>query len=320
MTAVAEDPAVSRHSETADSCSGVLLLDKPSGITSHDAVDIVRRRFNTRRVGHAGTLDPMASGLLLIMVGRATKIARYLTGLPKTYTATIRFGWMSTTGDAEGELQPDGDVSVLTDKHVASAVAAHHGRLTQVVPAYAAKRSQGQRRYELARAGGALPEMTHQVIIHSIQLTSWNPPDATIRVECSSGTYIRSLAESIGRAVNCGGYVTALRREAIGRWTVGDADTIENLDQSATLHSIDDVLTYPRLVLIDDCESVVAQGQPIRRRYVNSIECDFSDDDIAVLSDPAGRVLAIGRVMVSSTAWSDIDDDATVFRYERVLL
>lgn len=319
MTAVAADPAVSRHSESADS-SGVLLLDKPSGITSHDAVDIVRRRFKTRRVGHAGTLDPMASGLLLIMIGRATKIARYLTGLSKTYTATIRLGWTSTTGDAEGELQADGNASELTEKQVAAAVAAHHGRLTQVIPAYAAKRSQGQRRYELARAGGGLPEMTNEVIVHSIQLTAWSSPDATIRVECSSGTYVRSLAESIGRAVSCGGYLTALRREAIGPWTVGDAETIENLDQSATLYSIDDVLTFPRLVLIDDCESVVANGQPIRRRYVNSIECDFSDNDIAVLSDPAGRVLAIGRALVSSTEWSDIDDDATVFRYERVLL
>ncbi len=320
MTAVAEDPAVSRHAESADSVSGVLLLDKPSGITSHDAVDIVRRRFNTRRVGHAGTLDPMASGLLLIMVGRATKIARYLTGLPKAYTATIRVGWTSTTGDAEGELQSDGDASAFTEKQVAAAVAAHHGRLTQVIPAYAAKRTKGKRRYELARAGRDLPKMRQEVIVHSIQLTSWNPTDATIRVECSSGTYIRSLAESIGCAVNCGGYLTTLRREAIGQWTVGDAETMETLEQSPALHSINEVLTFPRLVLIDDCESVVARGQPLRRRYVNNFECDFTENDITVVSDPAGRALAIGRVLVPSTGWSEIDDDATVFRYERVLM
>lgn len=320
MTARTQHSAVSSQSPSDVPRSGVLLLDKPSGITSHDAVDLVRRCFGTRRVGHAGTLDPMASGLLLIMVEKATRIARYLSGMDKTYTATIRLGWKSTTGDADGELHADGDCSTVTEQQLATAVAAHHGRITQWIPAYAAKRSQGKRRYELARSGEDVPEMTQEVTIHAVDLLSWSAPDAEIRVHCSSGTYVRSLAESIARAVGCGGYLTALHRVAVGEWSVEDAVTVEDLSKPVGLRSIDGFLMFPRLELNPDDAHIVDNGTPVLRRHVRRPDSDFTEGETVVLSDHRGAARAIGRALIASTDWESAGDQDCVLRYERVLI
>ncbi|GAB4322218.1 MAG: tRNA pseudouridine(55) synthase TruB [Candidatus Zixiibacteriota bacterium] len=261
----------------------------------------------------------MASGLLLIMVENATKIARYLSGLDKTYVATVRIGWRSTTGDADGELEVEGDPGAVSEQQLSSAVAAHRGRLTQSIPAYAAKRIHGKRRYELARAGRDVPEMTRDVAIHDLDLLSWRSPDAEIRVRCSSGTYVRSLAESIGRAVGCGGYLTALRREAIGEWSVADALTVDDLSGPVVLRPVDAFLAFPRLELNDDDVHIVDHGTPVLRRHVRQLHGVFTEGAIVVLSDHEGRARAIGRALLDSADWESRMDEDHVFHYERVL-
>lgn len=304
------------------------MLDKPCGMTSHDVVDVVRRQFRLRRVGHAGTLDPLASGLLLLMLGRATKIARYLTGMDKVYTTTVRFGARSTTGDAEGELTAGGDVSGVTERHVADSLVALTGRITQPVPAYAAVRARGKKRYELARAGQDVPEMTREVDVYAADLLEWSNPDAVVRFHCSSGTYVRSLAEAMGDAVGCGAYVAALQRDRIGEWDVAKAVTLEQMTaarandsqaESSLIRPIEEFLPFPRLLLNEGMEHDVVQGRAIRVEHLLGTQGSFGIGDTIVLQSPEGAALAIGFARVASDDLDTVKSDAMVFQYERVL-
>lgn len=212
------------------SLSGFIVIDKPVGPTSHDVVGLVRRLSGVRRVGHAGTLDPLASGVLLVGLGRATRFIEYLVGLPKVYETTIRLGIVTTTYDAEGEIVSERPVA-LTTEQIAAALDAFRGPIRQRVPAFSAVKRGGQPLYKAARRGGQslddLPE--RDVTIHALDLLAFAPPLLTLRVACSSGTYIRSLAHDLGAALGCGGHVVALRRTAVGHFTLAEAVPLDAL-------------------------------------------------------------------------------------------
>lgn len=214
----------------------LLLIDKPVGITSHDAVDAVRRAYHTRRVGHAGTLDPFASGLLIIGIGSATKQLTALVGLDKEYVATLCLGITSTTFDPEGELK-------ITDPHsyeqptpedIERVLQRFRGSFTQIAPLYSAKKIHGKKLYELARKGLATEDMrpSKQVTISELSCTGYTWPTLSLRVSCSSGTYIRSLADDIGRELGCGAYLTQLRRTRIGTFSIDKATCLDKLASS----------------------------------------------------------------------------------------
>jgi tRNA pseudouridine55 synthase len=192
---------------------GLLLCDKPAGITSHDVVAQVRRRLGRGvKVGHAGTLDPFATGLLVVLVGRATKVQRFVMQMRKRYEVTARFGAVSSTGDPEGEITvtgrvPEGDLTLAT------------GELRQRPPAHSAVKIRGQRAYKLARAGVSVEMPERQVTVYSFQEVRRQGPERDFVIECSSGTYVRSLIADLGDA-----YCTALRRTRIGEFDVADAD------------------------------------------------------------------------------------------------
>jgi tRNA pseudouridine55 synthase len=221
---------------------GILLIDKPAGITSHDAVDAVRRAAKTRRVGHAGTLDPFATGLLIIGVNKATKKLSEYVGLDKTYEATARLGETSTTDDPEGEITvPVGAQGVRPDQtQIESALSKFRGTYEQTAPAFSAKKIAGKKLYDLARAGKmegvVLPKKL--VTISELEILDYAWPELRLRVSCSSGTYIRALARDIGAALGTGAYLTQLRRTRIGAFDVKDAIPLSGLDEVRIERSI----------------------------------------------------------------------------------
>jgi len=210
--------------------SGVLLLDKPPGPTSHDVVDEVRRAFGIRRVGHAGTLDPFASGLLVVLVGSATRLSEYLLGLEKAYHATLRFGTETTTHDPEGEVvREDSSWETLTVDSVEAALAGLRGRILQQPPRYSAKKIKGTSAHARVRRGEEISLEPVPVSIHELEISSMPLPLCHLNVRCSSGTYVRALARDLGRALGPGAYLTGLRRTAVGPFSVDDATPLADL-------------------------------------------------------------------------------------------
>jgi tRNA pseudouridine55 synthase len=202
---------------------GLLLIDKPGGITSHDAVDRIRRALGIRRVGHAGTLDPMATGLLLVGVGRATRLLRFLAGMPKTYEGTMRLGVRTTTLDADGEVVGSPvDVAVSADD-VRGALAALEGDSLQRPPAFSAVKVGGTKLYEAARRGVRVEAEPRPIRVDRFALDAFDGRDARFTVTCSSGTYVRVLAADAGERLGCGAHLSRLRRMAIGPFRVDDA-------------------------------------------------------------------------------------------------
>ncbi|MDD5251722.1 MAG: tRNA pseudouridine(55) synthase TruB [Patescibacteria group bacterium] len=217
---------------------GFLLIDKPAGITSHDVVYRVRRATGVKRVGHAGTLDPFATGLLIVGVGRsATKRLGEFLGADKEYEATLRLGATSDTQDLTGVITPVMNPAPVgagqsrskatgswpSREEILAALKKFSGEIEQIPPMYSAKKIAGKKLYELARAGQVVERQPAKITIHEIELKSFTPPEAVIRVRCSSGTYVRTLAHDLGQTLGCGAYLTALRRTAIGGQTVSHA-------------------------------------------------------------------------------------------------
>jgi tRNA pseudouridine55 synthase len=202
---------------------GVLRLDKPVGPTSHDAVAAVRRALRTRRVGHTGTLDPFASGLLLICVGPATRAAEYLSGLDKRYTANVRLGVATDTDDLTGAVIGGADPAGVTPAAVERVLAEMRGTFMQRPPAYSAKKRAGERAHAAARAGRPLDLDAVPVSIHELTVTAFDLPHVELDVHCGSGTYVRALARDVGEALGVGGHLTSLRRTAVGAHSVEGA-------------------------------------------------------------------------------------------------
>jgi len=210
---------------------GILLVDKPPRLTSHDVVDVVRRLLGTRRVGHTGTLDPAATGLLVLCVGRAGRLQSFLTGWQKTYEGTIVFGVATDTYDAEGAPagapHPDPAPSRTRLDDVCRAFT---GEILQTPPPFSAKKVGGKKFYELARAGAPVPDAPKKVTVLGLEVLGLDGAVATFRVTCTSGTYVRSLAHDIGKALGTGAHLGSLRRTSIGPFRLEDARTLDTLD------------------------------------------------------------------------------------------
>jgi tRNA pseudouridine55 synthase len=211
--------------------SGVVLVDKPAGMTSHDVVAIVRRASGESRIGHAGTLDPFATGLLVLLLGRATRLLPYLNGEPKTYEASIRFGSETDTDDATGA--PTATAAVPTLAAIEGALPSLTGAIDQVPPAYSAKQVGGQRAYRAARAGAPLTLDPVQITVHDWTITGWEDDTLSVRIRCSGGTYIRALARDLGRAAGGAAHLATLRRVASGPYTVDAATSVESIKGGA---------------------------------------------------------------------------------------
>lgn len=260
-----------RVAQRAQVAAGILNIDKPKGLTSHDVVDRVRRASRLRRVGHAGTLDPLATGVLLVLLGPATRLAEYLMTGRKLYRAQVHFGTATETEDAEGRVLSQASIDHLTRADIERVLKTFRGRIQQVPPAYAAIKVDGTPLYRLARRGAAVRVGPRQVDIYRLELLRWDPPRAELEVECSAGTYIRALARDLGEALGCGAHLSGLVRRRSGRFALEDALSLEEVERrfaqgtaAEIVHPLDEaLLDYPAWVADAEAERRLRQGQPV---------------------------------------------------------
>jgi len=262
-------PTRAGHGTTA--VTGILNLNKPSGPTSHDVVERIRGASGIRRVGHAGTLDPAASGVLLVCLGQATRVSEYLMDGRKSYDAQIRLGITTDTGDAEGRVV--GSVSSIntTRAQVEKALARFRGRVGQVPPMYSALKHEGKPLYELARRGIEVERVPRTVEIYNLRLTEWVPPSFRLFVECSRGTYVRVLATDLGETLETGAHLEHLVRTASGHYTLEDAIPLNEAEHALSsggwlriLHSLDEALLHFDALVVDpEAEARIRHGQQV---------------------------------------------------------
>ncbi|WP_168699284.1 tRNA pseudouridine(55) synthase TruB [Gordonia paraffinivorans] len=271
--------------------AGLLIVDKDAGITSHDVVSRCRKIFNTRRVGHAGTLDPMATGVLVIGIERATKLLGLLSLTTKSYTATIRLGASTTTDDREGETLTTADASGVTDEQIADGVAALTGDIEQVPAKVSAIKVDGRRAHALARTGAEFDLKPRPVTVSRFDVLDTRREgefvDLDVAVDCSSGTYIRSLARDLGAALGVGGHLNALRRTAVGPFTLEHARTLDEVREDGELSlGIDEAakISFPRRDISDDEAESISQG-----RWLTPIGMK----GVYVVVDPHERAIAL---------------------------
>lgn len=244
-------------------------MDKPVGPTSHDVVAVARRALGLRRVGHTGTLDPFASGLLLLCVGGATRLAEFLTGMDKTYEATALLGVATDSEDRDGEVVSRSEGwRLVGEAAVREALSALTGTILQVPPRFSAKKVGGVAAHRLARQGTEVELPPKEVVVHRLELVSFDAPEVRFRVRCSSGTYVRSLARDLGESLGVGAHLTTLRRTAVGRFSVDGALALDDLSReelvsAASLTPADALADFPRVVLDEAGARDVGHGRPV---------------------------------------------------------
>ena len=211
---------------------GIILVNKPKGITSHDVVDIVRKRLKIRKVGHAGTLDPLAQGLLIILVGKYTKSFPKFVSFDKEYSGILKLGEVTVTGDSQGKIISKNDYSAIDEVKLTSAFSFFQGEIEQIPPMVSALRIKGKRLYNLARKGIVVERNPRKIKIHSLEITNIDFPYVEFRIQCSKGTYIRKLAEDIGERLGCGAHMTKIIRLGIGPFKLEEALILDDINES----------------------------------------------------------------------------------------
>jgi tRNA pseudouridine55 synthase len=286
--------------------SGIIIVDKPEGLTSHDVVARLRRILKTRRIGHTGTLDPFATGVLVMLVGKATRLAQFLDKDKKEYEATIRFGFETDTGDKTGELRiTNYELRNVSDDELENVLKDFQGEIEQTPPMYSAKKVDGKKLYELARKGIEIERKPVKVTIYEIEkmengkrkMENENTFDVKIRVVCSAGTYIRTLAEDIGKKLKIGAHLAALRRTRAGQFDLSKAVTIEELEEIVSkdklgevLISMNDALAHLLKVTLNDEEIKNTQNGK-KLKFENT---EVKDNQAVKMVDEAENLIAVG--------------------------
>jgi tRNA pseudouridine55 synthase len=286
----------------SDPDPGLVIVDKPAGMTSHDVVGRCRRIFGTRKVGHAGTLDPMATGVLVVGIERATKILGLLTATDKSYAATIRLGQTTSTEDAEGEILQTISAAEVTDAQIEAAVTPLRGEIDQIPSAVSAIKVDGQRAYKLAREGQVVELAPRRVRIDRFKVLDVRRDggfvDVDVEVDCSSGTYIRALARDVGTTLAVGGHLTALRRTRVGSYGLDEARTLDDLAEQPRLsYSLDDacLLAFPRRDLSDGEAEDTRHGRALKSAGIEGVYAATAPDGrvTALLQDHGARTKSV---------------------------
>jgi tRNA pseudouridine55 synthase len=282
--------------------NGLLIINKPVGPTSHDIVYKVRKWSGERRVGHTGTLDPLASGVLIICLGTATRISEYILHSDKRYTATIRLGQTTATYDSQGAILEQKAVD-LSREQIEAALNQFRGTINQTPPAYSAIQVGGKRAYDMARDGEEFELKARTITIHSLDIVSWKEPDLTIDIACSSGTYIRSIANDLGQALGCGGHIVGLTRTATGPFTLDDAHELDELQNLRPLGFIqlmrptdDALLMWPAIQLDAAGATRIQHGNPVPLT-------PGATEGLGRAYDPRSRLVAIVEVDLEHNEW-----------------
>ena len=289
---------------------GVLLLDKPLGLSSNAALQRAKRLFRAEKAGHTGTLDPLASGLLPICFGEATKFAQALLAADKRYLATVRLGATTSTGDAGGAIVATHAVAA-SRADIETVLGRFTGRVAQVPPRHAALKHRGRKYYEYARQGVEIPRAPREIEIHELELRSWTSPDAELAIRCSKGTYVRALAEDIGAALGCGAHLASLRRTATGGFSLDQASDLETLEalsepeRDALLLPVDALVGGLRRIDLEGSEALrFRQGQRLERRDLSDgLLRIYAGGTFAGIAAAAAGVLRPRRLMTDGR-WS----------------
>ena len=251
--------------------SGVLVVDKPIGLTSHDVVQVIRRGTGIRRAGHTGTLDPRASGVLVVLIGPAVRLSEYVSASDKRYQATIQLGSSTDTYDSEGLITGSSSVDGITEEQFMDVLHSFEGDIQQVPPPYSAVKVKGKKAYEMARKGEEVELEARDIKVYSLELLEWAPPEVVIDVYCSSGTYVRSLANDLGKELGVGAHLIGLRRTRSGRFTLRDAVPLRRLKEAFTagdwykylIPAADALGDWPAVELSPDQVDLVRHGHRI---------------------------------------------------------
>ncbi|MCL4230824.1 MAG: tRNA pseudouridine(55) synthase TruB [Dehalococcoidia bacterium] len=286
--------------------NGILLVDKQGGWTSHDVVAKARRLTGQRKIGHTGTLDPMATGLLVLCLGSATRLVEYMVSHDKHYEGLIALGATTATDDAEGEILASRPVPVLSDERLRELERGFMGELQQRPPAYSAVKVAGQRAYAVARRGGVPVLAERRVAVHDVRLEPAGPGHLLVRVHCGPGTYVRSLARDIGEAIGCGAHLAALRRTASGSFRVESAVTLQELETLAQAGLVEEVILAPDEGLAGSGAAIVTveRGQRLRHGVtLPPVARESWPAAAARVYDAGGSFLGVTRVDESGRIW-----------------
>ena len=307
--------------------NGILLVDKPKGITSYDVVEKIRKWLKIKKVGHTGTLDPQATGLLIVCIGKATKLTPFLQGLDKFYRGELVFGILTDSLDGEGKILEEKDASLLQRNEVESIFKKFEGKITQVPPMFSAIHWEGNRLYNLARKGAKVKVLSREVQIYYLKLLSFSHgrhPKAEFELHCSKGTYVRSLCSDIGKVCGYGAYQKSLRRMQIGHFSLKEAKKMEEVEEKIKKGEIEKIFwgltqALPHLPLLKvkgEAEKLVKWGVPLYLSHIEEIPPTLEKGDRVRLCNQKGELLAVAVSLQKGTHFSQ---EKAGFKYLRVL-
>lgn len=282
--------------------TGILLVDKPSGMTSHDVVDRVRKASGIRRVGHTGTLDPNATGLLVLCLGKATRLSEHLTGLDKEYEGTMRLGLVTESYDSDGQVVEEHPIPDVTIEQIQAFCDRFVGDIEQLPPMVSAVKVGGERLYKIARKGETVERTPRKITVHEFTVLSYVKPDAVIRVRCTSGTYVRALCHDVGQLLGCGAILSSLRRTRVGKHEVSSAIALDDLTGPEQVRErlvpMGQALDFPEVIIKPGSHAIVLSGGSLSPRDLIK-PCVNVEGWVQVKAE-SGRLLALGVVEPSA--------------------
>ena len=273
--------------------NGWLLVDKPSGISSHDVVQRARGIIPGCRIGHTGTLDPLATGLLVLGIGNTTRLSEYLISQPKRYTAVIRLGVTTTTFDADGDIMSEEDIKIGAAE-IESILPNFIGSIEQVPPIYSAIKIGGERAYKLARSGKTVKMSPRSVRIDQLAMVDYCSPDVTLEISCSSGTYVRSLAHDLGESIGCGAHVLCLRRDVVGPFSLHQSYQLEDIEQTHDSSELSSLLLPSGDAMVGWQQVCLGEDDVRKIRHGNSVKVSGCvSENLALAYDVEGELIAV---------------------------
>ncbi len=304
--------------------NGIMLLDKPAGMTSHDVVNYLRRKLDTRRIGHTGILDPNATGLLVMLLGQGTLLSSLLTGMTKRYVARVDFGVATDTYDADGQITSQTEPGDFSREQFETLLNNYRGEIEQNIPPYSAAKRGGKTLHKLARNGKIFNPGIKVVEITSLEVIDYAWPEVALDISCSTGTYIRSLAHQMGAAIGCGGYLKTLRRLEVGSFRLSEAHTLEEIMKSASpenyIRPLKEALPdYPVLRIKEEYAGAVIGGRPLVKKYFTEGDYHGNGGELSLLLDEEEKVLALARLNLNWHSIEKLSPSQVMGTYVRVI-
>lgn len=303
---------------------GIMLVDKPAGMTSHDVVNYIRKALKIKRVGHTGILDPNATGLMVILLGKGTLFSGCLTDMPKRYVSRIAFGKETDTFDAEGSVVSTSDPGNVTQSEFQNLLPDFTGEIEQVIPAYSAAKRNGVASHRLARRGEKIAPRHKIVKIEELKIIDYDWPEVSLDIRCQSGTYVRSLAHQMGKRIGCGGYLKTLRRLEVGTFQVSGASTLDEISGSGDISKIirplkEALPTSPLIDIKPQYYNAVLNGRPLYKKYIDGSSYAGDGGVLSILMGPENKVLALAELNMHWRVINKLGPSEIMGTYVRVI-